>query len=260
MISVIQSVLFKGETMSTASMSPAFILDEQCRLDRIAADSWYSQGLNTCSVEYCAQVFSRFWTGRRCLEMGPAEGIMTAHLDRAFRDLTLVEGAEAFCGELRERYPAATVVRSLFEDFVPTAPFDTIVLGHVLEHVENPVQVLRRAGSWLAPGGVICGAVPNANSLHRQAAVMLEILEAVDSLNPTDLHHGHRRVYDPETLREDFLAAGLRLRHTGGYWIKPLSNRQMEEAWTPEMIQAFMEMGERYPDIAAEIYIIASAR
>jgi len=245
--------------MSTASMSPAFILDEQSRLDRIAADSWYSQGLNTCSVDYCAHVFARFWKGSRCLEMGPAEGVMTPHLDRAFPDLTLLDGAEAFCTRLRQRFPTATVVRTLFEDFVPPAPFDTIVLGHVLEHVENPVQVLRKAGSWLAPGGVICCAVPNARSLHRQAAVMLEILETVDSLNPTDLHHGHRRVYNPDTFRNDFLAAGLRLRHTGGYWIKPLSNRQMEDAWTPEMIQAFMELGERYPDIAAEIYIVASA-
>jgi 2-polyprenyl-3-methyl-5-hydroxy-6-metoxy-1,4-benzoquinol methylase len=184
---------------------------------------------------------------------------MTAHLDRAFYDLTLVEGAESFCTRLRRSYPTATVVQSLFEDFVPSAPFNTIVLGHVLEHVDNPVQLLRKAGSWLAPGGVICCAVPNARSLHRQAAVMLEILETVDSLNPTDLHHGHRRVYDPDRFRDDFLTAGLRLRHTGGYWIKPLSNRQMEEAWTPEMIQAFMELGERYPDIAAEIYIIASA-
>jgi 2-polyprenyl-3-methyl-5-hydroxy-6-metoxy-1,4-benzoquinol methylase len=244
--------------MSTASMSPAFILDEQLRLERIAADSWYSQGLNTTSVEYCAHVFARFWKGRRCLEMGPAEGIMTPHLDRAFPDLTLVEGAEAFCAGLRQRFPDATVVRSLFEDFTPIAPFDTIVLGHVLEHVGNPVEVLRKAGSWLAPAGVICCAVPNARSLHRQAGVMLQMLDTVHSLNPTDLHHGHRRVYDPETFRADFLKAGLRLRTCGGYWIKPLSNRQMEDGWSPDTIHAFMQLGESYPDIAAEIYIIAS--
>jgi 2-polyprenyl-3-methyl-5-hydroxy-6-metoxy-1,4-benzoquinol methylase len=232
--------------------------DERLRLDRIAADSWYSQGLNTCTVEYCAQIFARFWRGRRCLEMGPAEGVMTPHLDRAFPDLTLVEGAEAFCSSLRLRFPDATVIPSLFEDFAPTALFDTIVLGHVLEHVENPVEVLRKAGSWLAPGGVICCAVPNARSLHRQAAVLLQLLDTEHSLNPTDLHHGHRRVYDPDSFRADFLAAGLSIRCCGGYWIKPLSNRQMEGAWTPEMIRAFMRLGERYPDIAAEIYIIAT--
>jgi len=239
-------------------MTPAAAAsDEKSRLDQIASDSWYSKGLNTCTIDYCAEVFARFFQGRRCLEMGPAEGVMTRHLARAFPDLTLVEGAEPFCESLRARFPSATVVRSLFEDFEPAEPFDTIVLGHVLEHVEDPVEILRRARSWLAPAGVICSAVPNSRSLHRQAAVIMGMLESEDSLNPTDLHHGHRRVYNPESLRADFLAAGLSIRHCGGYWIKPLANAQMEGTWTPEMIRAFMQLGERYPDIVAEIYVIA---
>ncbi len=214
-------------------------------------------GLNTATIEYCAEVFARYWKGTRCLELGPAEGVMTRSLARAFPDLTLVEGANAFCSSLRNRFPHAIVVRSLFEDFAPAAVFDTIVMGHVLQHVEEPVEILRRAGSWLAPGGVICSAVPNARSLHRQAAVMLGMLPHEHSLNEADLHHGHRRVYDPESLRAAFLAAGLRLQHFGGYWIKPLSNAQME-GWPPETIRAFMQLGERYPDIAAEIYVIGS--
>lgn len=239
-------------------MSAVEVHPETARLDNIAADSWYSKGLNSTTVEYCAEIFARFWKGTRCLEMGPAEGVMTRALARVFPDLTLVEGAEGFCESLRNRFPRAVVVRSLFEDFAPAAVFDTIVLGHVLEHVENPVEILRRAGSWLAPGGVICCAVPNARSLHRQAAVILGMLESEHSLNPTDLHHGHRRVYDPEHFRADFVAAGLRLRFFGGYWLKPLSNAQMDGTWPEETIRAFMQLGERYPDVAAEIYVIAS--
>jgi 2-polyprenyl-3-methyl-5-hydroxy-6-metoxy-1,4-benzoquinol methylase len=237
---------------------------EKLRLDCIAEDSWYSKGLNTRTVEYCGGIFSRFWKGRRCLEMGPAEGVMTPQLYRAFPELTLVEGAEAYCGDLRDSFPGATVVHSLFEDFLPASLFDTIVLGHVLEHVAHPAEVLRQAGTWLAPGGVICCAVPNARSLHRQAAVLMGILETEHSLNPADIHHGHRRVYDPETFRAEFRAAGLAIDVTGGYWLKPLSNgqmegSQMEGAWTGDMLDAFMRLGERYPDIAAEIYVIASA-
>ncbi len=245
--------------MSTVLAPPeSSRLPEASRLDEIAADSWYSKGLNTATVEYCAEVFARFWKGTRCLEMGPAEGVMTRALAQAFPDLTLVEGAEPFCAGLRDRFPRAIVVHSLFEDFAPAAVFDTIVLGHVLEHVENSVAILRRAASWLAPGGVICGAVPNARSLHRQAAVILGMLDSEHSLNATDRHHGHRRLYDPERLRADFLAAGLRIRVFGGYWIKPLSNVQMEGSWPEKTIRAFMQLGERYPDIAAEIYVIAS--
>src|SRR6185295_6964384 len=93
--------------------------------------------------------------------------------------------------------------------------------------------------------------------LHRQAAVLMGLLPTEHSLNETDLHHGHRRVYDPGSFRADFIAAGYGIRHLGGYWIKPLSNAQIEATWTPEMLAAFMRLGERYPDIAGEIYVIA---
>ena len=135
-------------------MSAPGLVRETLRLDCIAEDSWYSKGLNTRTVEYCGRIFSRFWKGRRCLEMGPAEGVMTTQLCNAFPELTLVEGAEVFCRDLRDWFPNATVIHSLFEDFVPASLFDTIVLGHVLEHVAHPVEVLRKAGAWLAPGEV----------------------------------------------------------------------------------------------------------
>jgi hypothetical protein len=40
--------------------------------------------------------------------------------------------------------------------------------------------------------------------------------------------------------------------------IKPISNAQIEETWTSEMLDAYMILGERYPEIAGEIYIVAS--
>jgi hypothetical protein len=54
-----------------------------------------------------------------------------------------------------------------------------------------------------------------------------------------------------------FLQAGFGIEIFGGYWLKPVSIRQIDETWTPEMLAAFMALGERYPDIAGEIYVIA---
>ena len=86
------------------------------------------------------------------------------------------------------------------------------------------------------------------------------LLPAEDALNELDLHHGHRRVFNPESFRHCFIASGLDVEIFGGYWLKPVSNRQIEQDWTPEMLGAFMQLGERYPDIAAEIYVIAGNR
>lgn len=232
---------------------------EQKRLNEIAADSTYSSGVNEYMVKYSGELFLRNMTEGSVLEMGPAEGVMTDILIKHFDDYTVVDGAKIFIDRLKERYPNIHGEVACFEDFEPGRKFNNIILGHVLEHVENPVGILEKSRSLLIPGGYIIAAVPNCNSIHRQAAVKMGLLSYVNELNEADLHHGHRRVYSYQELISDFRQAGLNIKKSGGYWLKPLSNRQIEENWTEDMIRAFMELGEQYPDIAAEIYIVAEA-
>lgn len=233
--------------------------EERARLAAIASDSWYAKGVNAASIAYSMRIYSRHWKPGHLLELGPAEGVMTALVHKQFDRMTLVEGSEQFCKSLQQRFPSATVVHSLFEEFSSADRFDTVALGHVLEHVDDSVAVLSMAREHLSPGGVICASVPNSQSLHRQAAVMMGLLPFESALNETDIHHGHRRVYNPETFMKDFRDAGLKVKVFGGFWLKPLSNAQLDASWTPPMIEAFMQLGERYPDIAAEIYVIAQA-
>jgi 2-polyprenyl-3-methyl-5-hydroxy-6-metoxy-1,4-benzoquinol methylase len=232
---------------------------EKSRLESISNVSLYSAGVNSASIKYSFKVAERHLVGDSILEMGPAEGVMTELLVATGKKLTLVEGSGLFCDALRHRFPQANTIHALFEEFQQNELFDNIILGHVLEHVEDPVDILSRARQWLKPGvGRLFAAVPNARSLHRQAAVIMGLLKEEHELNEMDRHHGHRRVYDPESLRADFQRAGLHIDIFGGYWIKPLSNAQIEASWTPDMVEAFMELGERYPDIAGEIYAVAT--
>jgi len=230
---------------------------EKNRLDDIAADPKYAEGPNEYMVDYSFRVFQRHMKIGPTLEMGPAEGIMTKCLVDAGYDLTVLEGSARFCKTLRQRHPQIEVIESLFENYAPKNKFSNIILGHVLEHVSDPVDILIKARNWLAEDGRIFAAVPNSRSVHRQAGVLLGQLPKENALNDADRMHGHRRVYNPEDFRSDFHSAGLRIDIFGGYWLKPLSNTQISEYWTREMIYAFMQLGERYPDIAAEIYIIA---
>jgi 2-polyprenyl-3-methyl-5-hydroxy-6-metoxy-1,4-benzoquinol methylase len=227
-------------------------------LQRISEVSNYSAGVMPTAIRYCHRLVQRHARGKRLLEMGPAEGVMTELLAASDLDLTVVEGSALFCESLRQRFPAVTVVQSLFEDFQPSGAFNTIVLGHVLEHVEDPLTILRRVRQWLAPDGVVFAAVPNARSLHRQAAVVMGLLQREDAMNEADIRHGHRRVFNPELFRNVFVEAGLRVDVFGGYWLKPISNGQLETTWSQVMLDAFMQLGERYPDIAGEIYVVAS--
>lgn len=232
---------------------------EKTRLEQISKTSLYAAGVNAATVRYSFSIAKRFFVGENLLEMGPAEGVMTELLINTGKKLTLVEGSNSFCEALKKRFPQVRVVHALFEEFDPDEIYDNIILGHVLEHVQDPVDILCRSKKWLKSGvGRLFAAVPNARSLHRQAAMIMGLLPTEDTLNEIDIHHGHRRVFDPESFRNIFYKAGLNIEIFGGYWIKPVSNRQIEENWTPEMLNAFMQLGERYPDISGEIYVVAS--
>ncbi len=78
--------------------------------------------------------------------------------------------------------------------------------------MEDPVAILKLARTWLSEKGRILAAVPNSRSLHRQAAVLMSLLETEDSMSELDFHHGHRRIYNPESFRTEFKKAGVDAR------------------------------------------------
>ena len=233
-------------------------MNELDKLQNISENFGYSDGIMSSSIEYCYKILIRYIQGDNILELGPAEGLMTEMLVKTGLAITVVEGSLKYCDSIKSRFPQVHVSHTLFEEYEPSEKFDTIVLGHVLEHVSDPSSLLIKVKGWLRQGGKIFVAVPNAASVHRQAAVIMGLLECENALNEMDIHHGHRRVFYPESFRNTFSTAGLRVDIFGGYWLKPLSNSQIENHWTPAMIEAFMQLGERFPNIAGEIYVLAS--
>jgi 2-polyprenyl-3-methyl-5-hydroxy-6-metoxy-1,4-benzoquinol methylase len=208
-------------------------MNQNAQLDAIARDSIYGLGCNAAMIRYSWSIARRYLPAGRLLEMGPAEGVMTPLIAKDYAELHLLEGSEVYCQGLRQAFPKAQVHHSMFEDFKPAQPFNAIVLGHVLEHVTDPVGVLSLVRQWLAPGGR-------------------------NAMSELDHRHGHQRVFNPESFRACFTQSKLAIEVFGGYWLKPVSNAQIDRDWTPEMLDSFMRLGERYPDIAAEIYVVAS--
>lgn len=229
-------------------------------LNDLARNVNYSHGVMNKSIEKSYEIFKRNMSDGSVLEIGPAEGVMTCLLYRDFEDITILEGAQIFCESLQEKFPRLKVEHNVIEKFSTEKKFDYIILGHVLEHVDDPVSSLKIVDGLLQKDGKVFTVVPNANSLHRLAAVKMGILSSKYELNESDLIHGHKRVYDLEGLVSDFRAANLNVCKTGGYWLKPLSNAQLQCSWTDQMIDAFMDLGEQLPEFSGEIYCIGEKK
>jgi SAM-dependent methyltransferase len=219
---------------------------------------WYLQDqldFDKCLIRFRYQTLKPHLQGPEGLELGPADGVMTHFLFPHFAHLTVVDGAAGLLARIPDM-PNLVKVHALFEVYLPSRKFNTILMEHILEHVDEPVALLRRVRRWLAPGGKILAGVPNGHSIHRLVAVKMGLLKGPCDLNERDHALGHRRVYTQRDFRTDFESAGLRVVEMGGVFFKPLSNQQIQDHWTKEMIQGFYEMGKDFPEYAAELYAV----
>ena len=193
----------------------------------------------------------------RVIELGFGIGLMTAALVERGVDTEVVEGSPLLVAEARRRHPGLEIHEELFERFVPDRPADAVLAAHVLEHVDDPRSLAAHLASWLAPGGKLVAVVPNAESLHRRLAVRMGLQPALDTLSARDELVGHRRVYDVPALSADLEAAGLRVTHVFGWFLKVVPNGMMVD-WPEDLLHALFSISpELDPRALANIAVVA---
>jgi 2-polyprenyl-3-methyl-5-hydroxy-6-metoxy-1,4-benzoquinol methylase len=228
------------------------------RLNTIAKTYSSRKGLWGTSCQYQFTVCQEYFKGKRVLELGSADGETTKLLSKAFEKVVAVDGSHIALLRLRKhlRSSNVTLIEGLFEHVFIDETFDTIFMGHILEHVKDPVIILKKYANNLTPHGRIIITVPNALSLHRIAAVSMGILKNPHEVTKQDISIGHRRVYDRKLLHRDISRAGLHVFADDGYWLKLLSNAQITRQWTKEQIMVYMEMGRSFQDNCAELVAV----
>lgn len=217
-------------------------------------------GFNSILLKLRYKELSSYYKGSSCLELGCADGEGTKMLVDYFDRVVAVDGSKKLINKAEKEILTnkVTFINSYFEDLNLKEKYDTIILAHILEHVDNPIDILKIAKKFIEKKGVIIVDVPNALSIHRQVGVLMGMIDSEYELNNADLSIGHKRVYDMKKLIKDVETAGLKVIKSGGIFHKPFSNDQLLEMLSKDGIIAFNEIGKRYPDTSAEIYIICS--
>ncbi len=207
--------------------------------------------------------FKPFFKEGNALELGSFKGDFTKRLLPFFNDITCVEASSQAAKIASDQFgKKITIVNSLFEKVTLPKKYDNIILTHVLEHLDDPVAVLKRINEeWLTDTGRFFLVVPNANAPSRQIAVKMGLISHNNAVTPAEKEHGHRITYTLDTLERDARAAGLKVVHRSGIFFKALANFQWDQLLNTDIIsdeylEGCYQLGHIYPDLCSSIFLV----
>ncbi len=231
------------------------------------ADHRYAYGFDFDVMHpFMVRTFEPFFRAGSLLELGSFKGDFTRRLLAHFDDVTCVEASGDALSEAKEKLgDKATFIHALFENVSLPHRYDNIVLTHVLEHLDDPVRVLKRINDeWLAEGGRFFLVCPNANAPSRQIAVKMGLISHNTAVTPAEAEHGHRCTYTLDTLERDATLAGLKVVHRSGIFFKALANFQWDrllntDIISPEYLEGCYMLGQQYPDLCSSIFLLCES-
>jgi 2-polyprenyl-3-methyl-5-hydroxy-6-metoxy-1,4-benzoquinol methylase len=202
---------------------------------------------DSCQYYTYDWVFQQISECQSVLELGYGEGNFTAELINRNFIPTVIDGSDILLNEAKKLHgDKINIECCLFEEYNPIQKFDCILATHVLEHVDNPVNLLKKMKGWLNKNGKIVVIVPNKESIHRQLAVIMGLQKHLDSLSNRDLLVGHQRVYSIDTLSNDFIEAGILIQEKSGFFLKVLPNSMMLN-YSNDLINALNLISSKVP-------------
>jgi 2-polyprenyl-3-methyl-5-hydroxy-6-metoxy-1,4-benzoquinol methylase len=212
---------------------------------------------------YMIKSFEPFFRKGSLLELGSFKGDFTKRLKPYFDDITCIEASDIAIKEAKAKLgKKVRFINSLFEKATLPKRYDNIVMTHVLEHLDNPILVLKRINDeWLSDNGRFFLVCPNANAPSRQIAVKMGLISHNTAVTPAEKEHGHRRTYTLDTLESDAKAAGLNVIHRSGIFFKALANFQWDKLLktdiiSPEYLEGCYQLGQQYPDLCSSIFLL----
>lgn len=207
--------------------------------------------------------FMPFFKEGNVLELGSFKGDFTKRLIPHFSDITCVEVSSEAIGLAKSEFGGKVkFVQSLFEEAKLPVRYDNIILTHVLEHLDDPIAVMKRINTeWLSVNGRFFLVCPNANAPSRQIAVKMGLITHNHAITPAEKEHGHRITYTLDTMERDARAAGLKVVHRSGIFFKALANFQWDrllqtDIISKEYIEGCYQLGQIYPDLCSSIFLM----
>ena len=209
-------------------------------------------------LELFADNLAPKFAAKRLLELGVGDQVWTPRLCAHATEVVSLDGSAVLLQAMRDSLKASnwTPVHTMFEDYRPEQRFDGVVATFVLEHVHDPLRILKLAAEhWLLPGGHIHVAVPHALSLHRRLAVLMGLSTHAAELGSADRRMEHTFCFTVFEMEKLLVEAGFRVREKQGFTCKVLPNADMVHL-REEQIKGLFWLGNELPiEYAGNIYL-----
>lgn len=238
------------------------IIQEKKFLDSYAFQPTEVNVLYDFLFDEALRTYAPFMAGKHTLELGAGSGLFTQKLLALSDNVDIVEGSSTICEALNAtQTPRLTVYDSLFETFTPEKKYGDVIASFVSEHVINTSVIYDLARKALLPDGHLLLVVPNRQSLSRQLAVAMGLIDDLEALGPSDHMNGHRRTYDLDTLLQEIERNNFAVCQAGGLVLKPFADFQLM-GWlkSGELGRAHLEglakLGGDYPRLCMALYAV----
>jgi 2-polyprenyl-3-methyl-5-hydroxy-6-metoxy-1,4-benzoquinol methylase len=239
------------------------IADEKAFLEKASHTYTVDTSHQTATMrQLIVRTFRPFIKGGCGLELGCSDGFMTEMLSATLSHLDVVDGSQKFLAEARARKLSnVSFIETLFEEFESETRYDYVFASYILEHVFDPIAIMKMAKSVLKSDGLLMIVVPNARALSRQLALHMGLISDLKALTENDRNHGHRRVYDRVSLDRDIKSAGFENLCQGGIMLKILADFQMDELISMQVLQdehidGLYGLGLEYPDLCGSLFSV----
>lgn len=228
------------EKLSDAAYDEHYVLDNRLVLE------WYPHRVNLLAG------------GSSMLELGLGHGYSTAFFAKQYSRYVVLEGSPQMIERFQTHFDIENIeiMNTLFEEFDTQETFDNIMMGFVLEHVDDPEIIIKRFSKFLKPGGSIFITVPNSESLHRRIGHAAGLLADTKLLSKADHDFGHLRFFDLQSLERLVDSCCMEIAVAEGVLLKPFTTDQIISLdLSEEILQSMLKVGVDYPELCNVILL-----
>jgi 2-polyprenyl-3-methyl-5-hydroxy-6-metoxy-1,4-benzoquinol methylase len=212
---------------------------------------------------------SRFWrvvkqvpklgtAGEKVVDIGCGEGHLCADLkDAGWSSVSGLDVSTTRVARAKELYPGIDFYdRPIDETGIPLESVDLEVMDNVIEHLPDPVAMLRNLRCYLKPGGRLVVMTPNMESGNYRLLGR--------RWTPELAPHAHIFLFTLASLRRLFTMAGFEVEESGNFhieayplreWLGTLASGRVKDA----AFSAGQEMGCVYGRLIGEgpmLYVV----